>query len=112
MASRFLEKDSKKCWDILATVLSYGKTVPFVYKRDQKQTYRLTDGRMLGCISYHDDSSEEFLLDDIAFALIDEKLPKVELHLDGKESGPIADFWIFTFTKEGLVSAYSYYNDD
>jgi hypothetical protein len=61
---------------------------------------------------YLDHSSEEYLLDDIQFALFDEALPEVMLRLEGPESGPISDWWEFTFTRDGLVKAYHFHNDD
>lgn len=108
MASRYTEKNLIKCWNLLAEVLSYGHTIPFSYKKDPQQ-YCLSEGG--GWVSY-DYSTAQYLLDDIAFALLDEKLPKIILHLEGKDSGPICHFWKFTFTKKGLIEAYCYYNDD
>jgi hypothetical protein len=109
MASRYRETNQVKCWDLLATVLSYGHTIPFLYKKD-RQRYSLSEGG--SGWGYRDDSSEEYLLDDIQFALFDEKVSKIQLHLSGLEDGPICSAWTFTFTKDGLVEAYSYYNDD
>lgn len=110
VASRFTEKDPVKCWNLLAEVLSYGHTKPFLYKKDG-QKYILTNGAF-GWGGYHDESSEEYLLEDIQHALFSEGQDKVELQLSGREDGPICSFYKFTFTKDGLVQAYGYYNDD
>lgn len=110
MASRFIEKDPVKCWNFLAYALSLGYTIPFYYKTTPVD-YRLSHGVGSGC-AYFDNSSAEYLLDDIQFALFDEGLPKIELLLSGPYDGPICNFWIFTFTRAGLVEAYGYYNDD
>lgn len=109
MASRQTMKDPVICWNMLANVLSLGHTIPFTYKKG-RQNYVLTHS--VGWGGYRDESSEKYLLDDIQFALFEENLPKVELRLSGAEDGPICSHWIFTFTREGLVEAYSYYNDD
>ena len=111
MASHYTEKDPVRCWNILAEVLSYGETIPFVYAREgKKQVLRLTEG--VGGWGYNDTSCEKYLLDDIQFALFDQNLPKIELTLSGKEDGPICSFWTFTFMKDGLTEAYHYYNTD
>lgn len=110
MASRFTEKDPVKCWAILTEVLSYGHTIPFLYKKGG-QRFLLSNGPS-GWGGYHDESSEEYLLEDIQHALFSEGQDKIELSLSGREDGPICSFWKFTFTKAGLVEAYSYYNDD
>lgn len=107
MAERFTTRDSKECWNFLTLVLSYGHTIPFAYKKD-KQKYRLEGQYGF----YSDESSEEYLLEDIHFALFEENLEKITLVLSGKEDGPICNFWKFTFTKKGLTEAYSFYNDD
>jgi hypothetical protein len=93
-----------------AKFLSYGQTVPYTYKKGSPR-YILTHGFGSG-MAYRDESCAEYLLDDIQFALFDEGLDKVELLLSGKENGPISDFAYFTFSKEGLVEAYSFYCDD
>jgi hypothetical protein len=110
MARRFRETDPVKCWNLLAEVLSYGHTIPFWYKKSEV-TYRLTEGNGWG-LYYQDDSSAEYILDDIQFALFDQGLKEIRLFLSGKEDGPISDFWYFTFTKAGLVLVEYYYNDD
>ena len=109
MASRITEKDPVKCWNLLAYALSLGYTIPFCYKKTPVE-YRLSEG--VGGWGYSDYSCAEYLLDDIQFALFDQSLPKIELHLADAEDGPICSFWTFTFTKVGLVEAYHYYNDD
>lgn len=80
MASRYTEKDPVKCWDLLAQVLSYGDTIPYVYKKTPP-TYRLSEG--IGGWGYNDNSSSEYLLDDIQFALFDQRLPEIQLHISG-----------------------------
>lgn len=110
MASRWIEKDPVKMWGILAHALSLGHTIPFLYKKD-RQRYNLRNGPF-GWGGYHDESSEEYLLEDIQHALFGEKQDKVELQLSGIEDGPICSTYTFTFTKDGLVQVYHYYNDD
>lgn len=111
MASRYTEKDPVRCWNILAEALSYGHTIPWTYKKGGPPTsYRLSEG--VGGWGYSDNSNPDYLLDDIQFALFHQNLKKIELHLDGREDGPICSFMTFTFTKEGLVEVYTYYNDD
>jgi hypothetical protein len=110
MASRYTVTEPVRMWNILAEVLSYGHTIPFLYKKDV-QRFNLRNGPF-GWGGYHDESSAEYLLEDIQHALFSEGQDKVELQLSGKEDGPICSVWTFTFTKAGLVSAYSYYNDD
>jgi hypothetical protein len=97
-------------WSILAHTLSLGHTIPFLYKKD-RQRLVLTNGPF-GWGGYRDETSEEYVLEDIQHALFSEGQDKVELQLSGIEDGPICSFWKFTFTKSGLVEAYSYYNDD
>ena len=109
MPSQTREKDPIKCWNLLARVLSYGHTIPFYYKKTP-QRYILSNG--FGWGAYHDETSEEYLLEDIKHALCDEGIPFIQLHLSGISDGPITDVWTFKFTKEGLVEAESYYNDD
>ena len=109
MASRYLEKDPVKCWNLLALVLSYGHTIPFVYSKEPQQ-YRISEG--MGGWGYYDLSCAEYLMEDIQFALFTENCEKIYLNLSGRDNGPICDDWTFIFTKEGLVSAENFYNTD
>lgn len=110
MARRFKYTNPIECWNALADVLTYGKEKPFLYKKSPV-TYILHHGIGSGK-GYHDESSEEYLMDDIQHALFSEGLDKIHLHLSGLGDGPITDCWTFTFTKAGLVEVDSYYNDD
>ena len=110
MASRQTIKEPVECWNILARVLSYGHTIPFSYNKGGVQRFYLTEGKGWG--SYTDDSCAEYILDDIQFALFDQACDRIQLHLSGICDGPITDCWTFTFTKDGLVEAYNFYNDD
>lgn len=110
MSRRTRETDPKKMWDILALVFSYGHTIPFIYKQSTPHTYYLSEG--IGGWGWRTNSVAKTLLDDIRYALFERKLKHVELQLPGIAEGPICDTWTFRFTRDGLVEAYNYYNDD
>lgn len=110
MASRYTVDDPSACWKDLMYALSLGHTVPFIYKKSPQEYLLLSSDWTYP--TYRDVSCSEYLLDDIQFALFDEGLKEVRLRLSGLADGPVCDSYEFTFTKEGLVKAYSYYNDD
>ncbi len=100
-----------ECWNMLAYALSVGHTIPFTYYPDKEQRFVLTHGFGTG-YGYHDESCQQYLMDDIQFALFEEKRPYIDLLLSDTRDGPITEHWRFTFTKEGLSQAEYYYNDD
>lgn len=108
MASWQVEKDPVRCWNLLAACLSYGHTIPFHYRDKPQTSYPLNNHEH----GYSDSSCAPYLLEDIQHALFDEGMPEVRLVLWGQSHGPITDTVTFTFNKQGLVQALSYYNDD
>lgn len=104
-SSRYTE-NVQEAWNWLYLALRN----EFPLSKNKEQHYILTTEYRW---DYLDHSSEEYLLDDIAFALVDECLPSISLSLRGREDcSGISNFYRFTFTKAGLVKAFCHYNDD
>lgn len=111
MSREYIYTNPIECWNKLAMVLSYGHTIPFEnYNPWRKQNYILIDQKPFQW--YSDESSDEYLLDDIQFALFEENIETIILCLNGLEHGPICDSWRFYFNKSGLFKASNYWNAD